>query len=391
MPDPKITALENKIMEQQTGIVGQMSNLNVSKKGKTAASAGADSNAFPVRPAYGTFGTAMAVWANYFPVKITQNVLYRYTITPEELIERDGKLKVEPTKGVKTRLAICQVLRQLNGKTIVATEFKGHLISTKPLDLPNDGITVRLPDAAEGREGNECRVKFSDPTEVSIANLMSYIMSMEVASGDLAFPRHAEAVDALNVILGHGPCAATDISSLGHSRFFPFGANNAIKVFGQGARPLLAARGLFQSTRIGTGRLLVNTNVTHGVFKVSGSLKDIFEKYGVECVKATDVNAAAKVRTIAKVLARTKIQFKSKLSDGKTVQMSKTMQGLVCVSEIRRHLKADPPPVFLGNMEYPGPRNVQFWLMNENGGGKYITVAEFYKQSKSYQAFIPLT
>lgn len=277
------------------------------------------------------------------------------------------------------------MLHQLNGKAVVATEFKGHLISTKRLDLTDNVIVVRLPGAAEGTQGNECRVQFSDPTEVSIANLMSYIMSMEVASGDLTFPRHSEAVDALNVILGHGPCAASDISSLGHSRFFPVEINADETRFREPDRAIIAARGLFQSTRIGTGRLLVNTNVTHGVFKASGSLIEVFEKASVQCVRAADSAGVARVKAVAKVLARTKIRYQAKLSDGRTVQMHKTMQGLVCASELRRKVKDDPPPKFLRDMEYPGPKDVQFWLKPENGKGKYISVADFYKQSKSFE------
>ncbi|OAQ57516.1 hypothetical protein VFPFJ_11746 [Purpureocillium lilacinum] len=80
-------------------------------------------------------------------------------------------------------------------------------------------------------------------------------------------------MDALNVVFGYGPRSNLDqISAIGSERYFPFGAGKAIANVFHDGRALIASRGFVHSARLGTGRLLLNVNVTHGIFRPSGKV-----------------------------------------------------------------------------------------------------------------------
>ncbi|CRK46005.1 hypothetical protein BN1723_019859, partial [Verticillium longisporum] len=88
------------------------------------------------------------------------------------------------------------------------------------------------------------------------------------------FPKFAVPVDALGVILGYTPRKNPEVSPVGSARFFPIGPTCVEKQLGVNNR-ISAIRGYFQSVRLGTGRALLNVNVTSGIFRTAVSVADL--------------------------------------------------------------------------------------------------------------------
>ncbi|KJZ68416.1 hypothetical protein HIM_12193 [Hirsutella minnesotensis 3608] len=260
---------------------------------------------------------------------------------------------------------------------------------------------------------------------------------MSDASDD-SIPKHPDVVDALNVIFGHGPRSKLHaISAVGSARFFPFGEGESVTNLDQDfhcerlvwsffnkqmpwyclskakgketearghassrdlypngpgktgstisgpardIHQLIAARGFCQSARLGTGRLLLNANVTHGVFRASGRLSDLFDKFQIQPTQAFNAQAVRKLKAFAKFLPKTRVWVDMILSNGTEVRRTKAIHGLVSQSELSRQRPIDGKPLkFIGNFEYPGPRQVQFWLDDGKSTGRYITVFDYFK------------
>lgn len=79
-PDPKITQLEDEVVRRQTASVQQltsrMGQLDVGGKKPSE-----DQDKFPARPAFGTRGTPVTLWANYYQILTRIPVVYKYTMT----------------------------------------------------------------------------------------------------------------------------------------------------------------------------------------------------------------------------------------------------------------------------------------------------------------------
>ncbi|KAJ4205590.1 hypothetical protein NW767_003654 [Fusarium falciforme] len=406
-PDPATTKLENETVQHQASSTQQL----VSKMGKLelGAKKSQEEDKFPARPAFGTRGNPVTLWANYYGIKTKFPVLYKYTITVKEIIaEEEGAAKSKgkgkqpklpkprDVKGRKLHLVICEVLKQLtkNDKSLViATEFKSQLVSLQKLDLENDN-TLRVSVAtAEGADKMDVfEVEIHGPNEIRMNDLFEYLNSTTGgtsakrlgAPGDdqdpaiaLDFPKFPDVVDCLNVIFGYGPRSNTnDISAVGRSRFFSFKNGGITTDLG---RSLIAARGFFQSVRLGTGRLLLNANVTHGIFKVAGKCDQIFRNLNVYAAPRSDGRAKKNVNLISKFLPKTRVWVTMKVSDGKTVRRSKAIFGIVKASNARSFSGPNAPRID-GDWEYPGPKNVSFYLDN-----RYVTVFDYYRSKYNFQ------
>jgi hypothetical protein len=404
-PDPATTKLENETVQHQASSTQQL----VSKMGKLelGGKKSQEEDKFPARPAFGTRGNPVTLWANYYGIKTKFPVLYKYTITVKEIIAEEegaakskgkGKQLKQPkprdVKGRKLHLVIREVLMQLtkNDKSLViATEFKSQLVSLQKLDLENDN-TLRVSVAtAEGADKMDVfEVEIHGPNEIRMNDLLEYLNSSTGgtsakrlgAPGDdqdpaiaLDFPKFPDVVDCLNVIFGYGPRSnINDISALGRSRFFSFKDGGITTDLG---RSLIAARGFFQSVRLGTGRLLLNANVTHGIFKVAGKCDQIFRNLNVYAAPRSDGRAKKNVNLISKFLPKTRVWVTMKVSDGKTVRRSKAIFGIVKASNARSFSGPNAPRID-GDWEYPGPKNVSFYLDNS-----YVTVFDYYRSSMS--------
>lgn len=397
VPDARIAQMEDDVVAREqrnaaSDLASQMSQLQIQKGSKGTKNAAqepevdAQAAVFPARPAFGTKGRPVVVWANYFQIRMANRTepLYRYTVSvTESVTSKTGEPVVQEAVGMKRQLAIAAVIKSLGPQSVIATEFKSQLLSAHLLDPQPDRLPVKLESVSEDRNSDTVYVTFSEPTPVSFGQLMHHLTSMEVDADDKVFPRCPEAIDALNIILGHGPRSMfQDISVVGNNRVFPFDSRTAVAKFQSSVRPLLAARGLFQSVRIGTGRLLLNTNVTHGVFKVDGKVDELFRKFNIRPVGKGDRRGIKSLKAFSKFLPRTKAHIVCMISNGKMVRMTKPLSGLVSVSELRDQAREKHGLRFADGMEYCGPKHVKFLLTGPDGTGEYVSITDYYASSK---------
>ncbi|RFU78299.1 hypothetical protein TARUN_3921 [Trichoderma arundinaceum] len=417
-PDAEITQLENQVVKRQssalTSITSQMAGLSVKGKGgRGGGKAGGTTqpptmnDRLPARPAFGSVGRPVVLWANYFKINIKSDTFFKYTMdvkklaAPKQDSKKGGKAgskgagstgQPKEIKGRELYFVIKAALAKLleQDKTFVAaTEFKDQLITLKKINLVENPMVIEVPKDEGSDITDTYTVQFHGPNEVQVGNMKEYLTSMTDGpdgSEATVFPRFPDAVDAVNVILGHGPRSDINKSAaIGKSRFFPLDSNKVIEELTQNWRALTAARGYFQSARMATGRMLLNANVTHGVFRISGRMAEIFDNLDIRVAPKNDYQAMRKLRSFGKFLPKARVWVNFKLANGQSVRRSKAVRGLATWSDVtRKGRNTDKPPKFDANYEYAGPKNVQFWL-NSDKGGRYVTVFDYYKQKYGVQ------
>ncbi|VUC20833.1 unnamed protein product [Clonostachys rosea] len=378
----------------------QMQATTLEPKGK-ALETELPTQAFPLRPAFGDQGNPVLLWANYYTMTVKASSLWKYPIKVEERSKKqptDESRSKEPkskdpgtgtareVKGRKLYLVMEQVYNFFSKQTLVATEFKSQLLASQQLELEFNPMLIKLP--TEDGTGNEDEfvVSVLKPTEILIGDLLEYILTQKSKPYQFNFPPFPECVDALNLILGTQPRASPQqITAVGSSRFFPFGdafeqqkASTSLAGPGRG-RPLEALRGFFQSVRISTGRLLLNVNVTCGVFKASGSLTGIFRQFNAGGITENDGDRRYRsvLTNLTKTLSKARVKVTFMVGNGKKVERTKTIHNLVMAHEVRRSKDKNSPRITNG-FYFAGPKQVSFYL-EEDGKGRYITVADHFK------------
>lgn len=288
-----------------------------------------DSNTFfPIRPGFGTSGAGVLLWANYFKLNVSVNELFKYdlkvTSTRVTKAQEDAKQEAtskkptevksqgqakkgsgkppkgqpkpgqgqagqgeaaaeEPreTRGKKLAKIIQQVLGKVSATVAFATEFKSHVVTLKMLKLPPDNIVeVELADRGKPEKWF---VRFDGPLSLDIRGLMDYLRTFNDPGNEAVFPKFPGEIDALGVVLGHTARSDDQKSAtVGRSRFFAIDAERSECMLPPGSL-IAILRGYVQSVRPATGRLLLNTNVTHGVFRGPEwkSFKEIFEGFNL--------------------------------------------------------------------------------------------------------------
>lgn len=331
------------------------------------------------------------LWANYFRVNVKPGVFYNYILevvqvsTESEGAESSkgkGKSQTSDIKGRKLYQAIREALNQLcmNDKSlVVASEYKSHIVTLQKLKLEHNPLRIRLPVDGSATNADILEVTFHGPTESPVNDLLKYLDSMTDGPGDHVYPRYPDAIDALNIILGNGPRSKLDtISAIGSSRFFPFGQGETIQTLFDDYHTLVAARGFFQSARLGTGRLLLNVNATHGVFKMSGKLDELFQQAQLGAAKIGDQKLLKPLKAFAKFLPKTRVWVTYTIN-GKNIRKSRGIHSLVTPWDLSKRGGPNAPKLASG-YAFPGPRQLEFWL-DEKNKPRYISVYNYYLES----------
>ncbi|GAO17413.1 hypothetical protein UVI_02024090 [Ustilaginoidea virens] len=384
-PDPNVVKLENQVVERNRstveGLTGKMASLALEPS---------DVDIMPCRPAFGTAGTEVILWANYFPVHFKCPVLYKYDVMmagKATAVASKGKLQTSQTKdlkGPKLHLAMQQVLSHLSAKAgkkmPLASQFKNYIISLEKLDLQENPLSVTVPREGEDQDPDIIIVSVHGPVEIRTDDLVSYARTMDDHGEKLVFPKFPDVVDVVDIILGHNARSrAGEVAAIGNSRFFPFDQAKKTASLMQDCRGLIAARGFFQSARLATGRLLLNTNVTHGVFKISGKVDEAMNHLGIQCAPAGDYRLRRLVGAFAKFLPKTRVWVTFTIENGTRVRRNKAILGLVNRLSGKIAEGDEKAPVIESGWEYPGPKQIKFWLTDDRGG-RYITVFDYYKK-----------
>ncbi|CAK7226185.1 hypothetical protein SBRCBS47491_006145 [Sporothrix bragantina] len=285
-PDESIQQLENQLMAKAAP-KGQRQPV----KGAKAAQQ-TDNSRFPRRPAYGREGKAIEVWANYFELNIAEMpALYLYTFRVHKgrppADDGESTLASQAStdlKGPFLRKLLKYVMQNILNIPGLAprTELQSKLITLQK--IPQEKIEL-LKDTQY--EGGHFEVELDGPHKLDLDGLRRWLNTMhdERDSQDRSFPKFQDLMDAIGIIMGHGPrMGGSNLHgdnprtvAVGSNRFFPVDETREAELFPR-YRPLEILRGYFQSVRPATGRLLLNVNVTHSVFRSSRErhFSDIF-------------------------------------------------------------------------------------------------------------------
>ncbi|KAI3545869.1 piwi domain-containing protein [Colletotrichum filicis] len=391
-PDRGTIELENRIIKahqsQDAQLFKKMSSMTLTDANSAAL--------MPRRPAYGTKGKKVILWANYFHLTVNPDAVWRYNLEVRkgETKEKEstpkgkgkGKEKAQPGGGgsssggggsdgppssiparkLKIILqAALEELKKLEPNAILATEFKSQLISLKKLKLAVNPIKVILRQENSDRSESYL-VKIVGETAAPLKEMKEYLQTMiDKSDPDEAnFPRFAASVDALGVILGYTARKNDQVTAIGKGRFFPWGQGSTSHQLGQ-QDPLTAIRGYFQSVKLGTGSMLLNVNVTHGVFKMPVSIRDLCLWSQVDVFQRSPADATrniTRLRALSKFLARTRVEIKFKDAKGQEITRKKTVLGLAYRGDLRSNDASIADP-----WHYGGPRQVSFRMEPADG------------------------
>jgi eukaryotic translation initiation factor 2C len=284
IPDWQLTqSLRNGKFSQPDAEVTKLENVMV--KGDLAAAMAASSLNFvlPSRPAYGTAGRAIVLHTNYFELKGVKpdTNLYRYSVAFS-----DNDL----SKPKKKRLI--EMLLQLPAfaKMNIASDWAQILVSPEKVPLegtrpqftlewyPRDGDPPApasdndTPKQKENRKKNTVQIMVEELGTVSLKDLVQ-----DLAQPTSNYPLKLETIQALNVLMAHGPSSDANITTAGGNKFYPFGNHPQLQIADLGTG-LQALRGYFSSVRTSVNRILVNVNVATGAFYKSGPLLSVMRE-----------------------------------------------------------------------------------------------------------------
>lgn len=377
-PDARVTELENKWIKNPTPTttVEELS-AGLSKLGVTASTS--QDVVLPRRPAYGTAGNATIVWANFFSVNIKARTLYKYALT----VTRPADLKKQTAGSKKpagqvlgkvrrevVRKALAEVQKR-NTKAVIVSEFKAQVVSSADLSLPDDR-SVKVQHVGSGRKkAEDYVVQFADTEAIDIGNLLTWLSTMDDRLDPTTFPKFSATIDAIGVIIGHQARVSDDVVPLGSARFYPSETRPGAE-FEQLSALRQIVRGFFLSARPATGRLLINLNVTAGIFCRSGSLDvllvDLFREVNLQ---AGDYRTFKWIGVNRK-LKRVKMEVCMWEKDGKERWVERSITGLSKGTAREIKFRLNPP----------ADPSSDFWL----GGkplpyGTDVTVADYYQRS----------
>jgi hypothetical protein len=225
---------------------------------------------------------------------------------------------------------------------------------------------------------------------------MDYLQSLEDKGNDDVFPKFPEEIDALGVVLGHTARSNPNTAAVGRSRFFAIDPARKDQSTEMPVESLLEIlRGYVQSVRPATGRLLLNTNVTHGVFRKGYSLADLFRKSGVAQLDQParlDRSTLQTLERLNKFLAKSRIRCKAPGDKpGEFFTIERGMAGLATASDGKNE---EHRPEFRDSrvVRFGSPATVRFYLRTPKTPGAtpppglffntMVTVADYYWSSK---------
>jgi eukaryotic translation initiation factor 2C len=311
----------------------------------------------PIRPGYGTQGRAVLLWANYFELAAPPDLLlFRYSIE----IQPDDAGRTPTGKRAKRIIELLLEEHLSAYRTSIATDYKSNLVCRFELPVTEDTYDVRYRSEEEDQPSQNAktyRIHLQDTGTLRVSELTDYLTSTHASA---LFGSKDEIIQALNIVVGHHPKAASDIFSVGANKHFDLSPAASEKVsLGAG---LQAIRGFFVSVRAATSRILVNVQVKHTACYNEGPLDHLIFQY-------LEQNGRNMFK-LANFLKKLRIQVTHivrRNRSGQEIPRIKTIAGLAMPGD--GHGLAHPPivPNFAA-----GAKEVKFFLggPGEQPGGK---------------------
>jgi eukaryotic translation initiation factor 2C len=236
----------------------------------------------PARPAYGKLGRPIVLYTNYFELKgIKPDLdLYMYAVSlqPEDPEFPKAKkrrlvellLDTAPFKGLPVASDWTQLL--VSPKKVLLEGGDGDRASFTLEWYPKGGepLSAPSPDDTDSMKANRKRSTYKmnvvETRTVSLKDLLD-----DISKPTSNYPLKLETIQALNVLMTHGPSSNDGITTAGGNKFYPYGSHPHVQQADLGSG-LQALRGYFTSVRTSVSRLLVNVNVATGAFYKPGPL-----------------------------------------------------------------------------------------------------------------------
>jgi len=209
----------------------------------------------PPRPNFGTKGISTLVRANYFPVALPTQTLFKYDVamTPDPKIKRIRKRVFQLLELTSFRAT----------RDLMATDYAKTIITAKKLEIADDKLQVEVRYYDADQEGPHEKSKVYAVTITLVQLLEPDSLKHYVNGLDPDFDS-SPAIQALNIILAKPPSQNPAVIPLGKSKFFVSEPNPHHQQLL--LRGLLALRGYYSSIRPSMGRVLCNVNVCMTAF-----------------------------------------------------------------------------------------------------------------------------
>ncbi|OTB10649.1 hypothetical protein K445DRAFT_322772 [Daldinia sp. EC12] len=324
-PNPDVTRVEDAIQASKTSV--GLSSLSLTDN-------------FPCRPNYGTKGTNVVLWANYFALTVSPKlVLYRYDIA-----------EVNPTVAGKKKVQVIRLLLETSElsafKNDIVTDFKSTLISRQKFEDQNIVVTYRGEGEDEPPENpRQYTVKIQFTNVLSISALNDFINSTNFSD---SYNDKLPTIQGINIFLNHYAKSTGNLATIGSSKTFSLSENSDTYDLGG---CLVAMRGFFASVRAATARILVNVNVSHGAFYPEGPLDQLITKFG-------SYRGLVKLERFLKTIRVKTTHLKERRNkSGKVIERTKTIWGLANKND---GYNSPHPPIV--RSYGAGAKDVQFWL-----------------------------
>jgi len=360
-PDANVTILED---QTQTSLATKSSQLPDNAELKLT-------HTIPRRPGYGTQGTSVVLWANYFPlIPKGEKKLYLYSIgiIPE-------------IAGGKKRRLIQQLLDETplsSMKASISTDQMSTLISCDEISAKD--LIHRINYQAEGTDRPPLQPTSYTITldrndaVLKVSDLIDYLTSTNASA---AFESKSAIVQALNIVVGYHPRIDTNNMSV---------ANKHYAVQGQIAEKfdlrggLIAWRGYFSSVRAATSRILLNVQIKHAATYENIRLDLLMKNFG-ESNKTTLGKFLKRVRVETTHLPEKKNKAEIKIPRVKTIfALASPGDGnrLDYPPKVEEFgATAEGVQFYLGGTSPTGSRPAPQLPLNQ-----YITVQRFFKLRK---------
>ena len=367
-------------------------------------------NALPPRPGYNDEGKEIQVYANYFPVKIGKTYIYKYNVAfvgPQPPQAKKGRLLQLLVEGEDLGLS----------KIPYRTNFRDIICTTEPINHKNlklvgghEQLTITYipewedppaPDAVDTPRERERQVFKAQITYDVMFDLTDLTSRLDPREAKPLPERVESIIQALNAMFNHNPYANENtvavVAKTGLNKYYdkrrppgPFGVAEAtFHHLGDGFE---AIRGFIKSVRLGTGRILLNVNVATGVFVQPVSLAYYYKQ-------ALSKHSVADKEKRMKLLRVGRLHLK-KEKGGKRIFPPATILGFARQNDGQgmSHQSPDPkkskekrPPPSINPRAFdnggrPGPKDVKFCHVTDDGKEDWQTVFEYFNRSR----FIPL-
>ncbi|KAK4075706.1 hypothetical protein Trihar35433_2266 [Trichoderma harzianum] len=326
----------------------------------------------PRRPAYGTKGAEVTLWANYVSLTASPKlVLYRYemSVTPAAA----GKL----TQVVRLLLEAPELAEY---KHDLVSDFRKTLLSRQKFSDRTINIAYRSIGEDEPKEnGGQYQVKLQLTNTLATSELIEYLTSTNPSA---QYDEKLPLIQALNIFLKHYAKSGDNLVSMGSaesgsSKTFAIGQLSDTWDLGN---CLTAIRGFFASVRAATARVLVNINVSQAAFFQEGPLDQFILRLGTQ-------GGLSKLQAFIHGIRIRVTHLPDKLNRrGKPVSRVRTI-GWLANTKDGQGLKNPARVKAFG----AGPKDVQFWLKEDSKdtkkqggkgakaqGGQYISVYDFF-------------